>query len=132
MQNYAIVRTGGRQYRVKPGDLLDVETLEGDVGSRLEMADVLLVSGEDELLVGAPTVDGARVIAEVEDQFRGPKIIVFKYKSKTRYRRKNGHRQSYTRLRIQDIILGGEVPAPAPEESQETGEGPEASEESES
>ena len=107
MTSYAIIQTGGKQYQVKPGDVLDVEKLEAEVGTRVELTDVRLVSEDSGVSVGTPTVDGALVTAEVEDQFRGPKIIVFKYKNKTRYRKKNGHRQSYTRIRIQDILTGG-------------------------
>ena len=120
MPSYAVVQTGGKQYRVSPGDVIDVEKLDGDVGARVDLADVLLVDEDGSVSVGTPTVDGAKVTAEVADQFRGPKIIVYKYKAKTRYRRKNGHRQSYTRLRIRHILTGGAdepvepEPAPAP------------------
>jgi len=110
--SYAIIQTGGKQYQVKSGDVLDVEKLEAEVGTRVELADVRLVSEDSGLSVGTPTVDGALVTAEVEDQFRGPKIIIFKYKNKTHYRKKNGHRQSYTRIRIQDILTGGATPPP--------------------
>ena len=112
MTSYAIIQTGGKQYQVKSGDVLDVEKLEAEVGTRVELTDVRLVSEDSGLSVGTPTVDGALVTAEVEDQFRGPKIIVFKYKNKTHYRKKNGHRQSYTRIRIQDILTGGATPPP--------------------
>jgi large subunit ribosomal protein L21 len=97
---------------VKSGDVLDVEKLEAEVGTRVELADVRLVSEDSGVSVGTPIVDGALVTAEVEDQFRGPKIIIFKYKNKTHYRKKNGHRQSYTRIRIQDILTGGATPPP--------------------
>ncbi len=112
MTSYAVIQTGGKQYQVKSGDVIDVEKLEAEVGTRVELADVRLVSVESGLSVGTPTVDGAMVTAEVQDQFRGPKIIIFKYKSKTHYRKKNGHRQSYTRIRIQDILTGGATPPP--------------------
>lgn len=112
MTSYAIIQTGGKQYQVKSGDVLDVEKLEAEVGTRIELADVRLVSEDSGLSVGTPTVEGALVTAEVEDQFRGPKIIIFKYKNKTHYRKKNGHRQSYTRIRIQDILTGGATPPP--------------------
>ena len=120
MPSYAVVQTGGKQYRVSPGDVIDVEKLDGDVGARVDLGDVLLVDEDGSVSVGTPMVDGAKVTAEVADQFRGPKIIVYKYKAKTRYRRKNGHRQSYTRLRIRHILTGGAdepvepEPAPAP------------------
>ena len=112
MTSYAVIQTGGKQYQVRSGDVIDVEKLEAQVGSRVELADVRFVSEESGVSVGTPTVDGAMVTAEVEDQFRGPKIIVFKYKAKTHYRKKNGHRQSYTRIRIQDILTGGAKPPP--------------------
>ena len=112
MTSYAVIQTGGKQYQVKSGDVLDVEKLEAEVGTRVELSDVRLVSEDSGLSVGTPMVDGALVTAEVEDQFRGPKIIIFKYKNKTHYRKKNGHRQSYTRIRIQDILTGGATPPP--------------------
>ncbi|MDE2899779.1 MAG: 50S ribosomal protein L21 [Chloroflexota bacterium] len=127
MSSYAVIQTGGKQYRVQPGDVIDVEKLDQEVGARVDFPDVLLVDADGAVSVGTPTVDGARVTAEVADQFRGPKIIVYKYKAKTHYRRKNGHRQSYTRLRIRHILTDGadepaevveevveEAPAPAP------------------
>ena len=106
---YAIVETGGKQYRVRPGDTIAVERLSGEPGETLDLERVLLVRGDgaNETHVGAPGVDGAVVRAEVVEQARGEKIIVFRYKSKVRYRRKTGHRQSLTRLRITDILLGG-------------------------
>jgi large subunit ribosomal protein L21 len=110
--SYAVIQTGGKQYQVKSGDVLDVEKLEAEVGTRIELTDVRLVAEDSGVSVGTPTVDGALVTAEIEDQFRGPKIIIFKYKNKTHYRKKNGHRQSYTRIRIQDILTGGATPPP--------------------
>ena len=101
---YAIVNTGGKQYRVEPGDTVRVEYLPGDRGDLIELDDVRLLSDEDgEVRIGAPTVEGAKVTAEVVTQGRGKKVIVFKYKAKTRYRRKNGHRQNFTELRVTDI-----------------------------
>jgi large subunit ribosomal protein L21 len=107
---YAIVETGGKQYRVKPGDTLAVERLSGEPGETLDLDRVLLVAGhgKDEARVGSPGVAGAVVRAEVVEHIRGQKIIVFRYKSKVRYRRKTGHRQSLTRLRITDILLDGQ------------------------
>jgi large subunit ribosomal protein L21 len=105
---YAIVETGGKQYRVKPGDTLAVERLAGEPGETLDLERVLLVGGNgDTARVGSPGVAGAVVRAEVVEHIRGEKIIVFRYKSKVRYRRKTGHRQSLTRLRIMDILLDG-------------------------
>ena len=104
---YAIVETGGKQYRVKPGDTIAVERLTGEPGDTLDLSRVLLVGGDGETHVGAPQVADAIVRAEVVEHGRGEKIIVFRYKSKVRYRRKTGHRQALTRLRITDILLGG-------------------------
>ena len=105
--DYAIFKTGGKQYRVKPGDVLDVEKLPLEVGSTAEFDQVLAVSNGGEVSFGSPTVPGARVVAEVQAQQKDRKVIVFKYKAKTRYRRKRGHRQNYTRVLIQDIQAGG-------------------------
>src|SRR5262252_4355895 len=112
---YAIVETGGKQYRVKTGDTIAVERLTGEPGEVLDLGRVLLVAGngDGETRVGTPGVDGAVVRAEVVEHARGEKIIVFRYKSKVRYRRKTGHRQSLTRVRITDILLDGESAAPA-------------------
>ncbi len=109
--NYAIIQTGGKQYRVQPGTSISVEKIEGDAGSTVEFDRVLLVSQDDQVSVGTPTVEGAKVVAEVTEQGRGKKIIVLKYKSKTRYRVKTGHRQSLTKLAIKEIVTGGARPA---------------------
>ena len=102
--DYAVFKTGGKQYRVKPGDTLDVELLTNEVDSMAEFGEVLAVSKDGELTVGAPIVEGARVIAQVQSHYKDRKLMVYKYKAKTRYRRKRGHRQAYTRLVIQDIL----------------------------
>ena len=105
---YAIVETGGKQYRVKAGDTIAVERVAGEPGEVLNLGRVLLIAGNGESArVGAPGVEGAVVRAEVLEQGRGEKIVVFRYKSKVRYRRKTGHRQALTRLRITDILLDG-------------------------
>ena len=101
--DYAIFQTGGKQYRVKEGDTIRVERIPGDEGDAIEFDQVLMLSQDGDVSVGAPTVDGARVTAEVVGKGRAKKIIVFKYKAKTRYRRKNGHRQHYTDLRVINI-----------------------------
>ncbi len=98
--DYAIIQTGGKQYRVKQGDTIRVESIPGDEGDAIEFDKVLMLSRDGNVSVGAPTVEGARVTTEVVGKGRGKKIIVFKYKAKTRYRRKNGHRQNYTDLRV--------------------------------
>ena len=103
MPVYAIVETGGKQYRVSEGDRIDVEKLEAEPGSQVELDRVLMVVSDSETKIGNPVVSGAKVVARVAAQFRGPKIRVFKMKPKKRYRRRIGHRQSLTRLVIEKI-----------------------------
>lgn len=103
MPTYAIVQTGGKQYRVKPGDTVRVESLPGDDGDTIELDDVRMVSDDGDVTLGSPNIPGAKVTAEILGRGRGKKVIVFKYKAKTRYRRKNGHRQNYTELKVTDI-----------------------------
>ena len=105
MADYAILRTGGKQYRVQPGDSIRVESLAGDTGDTLELTDVLMVSRDGAVTLGNPTVPGAKVVAEIEANGKAKKIKVFKYKAKTRYRRMQGHRQRYTELGITDILV---------------------------
>lgn len=102
---YAIIRTGNRQYRAEVGKTLDVERLPHDVNDSFEITDVLLLGNGDNTVIGQPTVEGVAVKVTVTDQFRGDKIIVFKYRQRTNYRRKRGHRQYYTRLRVDDITV---------------------------
>jgi large subunit ribosomal protein L21 len=99
---YAVIKTGGKQYRVSEGDRLRVEKLEGAVGDKLEIADVLMLGG-DKVAVGAPLVKGAKVDLQIVAQGLGKKIIVFKMRRRKRYRRKNGHRQPYTELKVTGI-----------------------------
>lgn len=100
----AVIRTGNRQYLVKPGDVVDIEKIAGSPGDSVGFADVLLVSnGEGEAKVGAPVVEGAEVKGEIVSQKKGDKITVFKFKRRKGYRRKAGHRQQYTSVRITDI-----------------------------
>jgi large subunit ribosomal protein L21 len=101
---YAVVRTGGRQYRVEPGAEVDVEKLPVEIGESVELNEVLLIADGDTATVGKPLVAGAMVKATVLDQYRARKILVWKYHSKKRYRRRKGHRQYYTRLRIDEIV----------------------------
>ncbi len=110
---YAVFKSGGKQYRVKPGDVLDVEKLPVGVDSIAEFGDVLAISDNGEVTFGSPYVPGAKVLAQVQSHYKDRKVIVFKYKAKTRYRRKRSHRQTYTRVLIQDIQLG--EPADQPE-----------------
>lgn len=102
---YAILRTGGRQYRAEVGKTLDVERLPYEVGESFEISDILLIGDEANTVIGQPNVDGALVKVTVVEQFRGKKVIVFKYRQRTNYRRKRGHRQYYTRLRIDGISV---------------------------
>jgi large subunit ribosomal protein L21 len=124
---YAIVRSGGRQYRVEPDQLVDVDLLEAEVGSTVDL-NVLLLAGNGEAHVGTPLVDGAKVVAEVIEHLRADKIRILKYKNKTRRRQRMGHRQDLTRLHVTQIVTGsGDViqveakpkrarkPAPEPE-----------------
>jgi large subunit ribosomal protein L21 len=101
---YAIVETGGKQYRVTPGQAIDVERLDAAEGDTVELDKVLLIADGDKVTVGQPTVDGAKVVATSQGEGKGEKIIVFKFKSKVRYRRKKGHRQLYTRLMVDKIV----------------------------
>jgi len=100
---YAVIETGGRQYRVAVGDTIDVELLDAEVGATLDIEKVLLVSDDEAVRVGQPLVEGACVSATVVEHGKGPKVIAFKYRPKQRYRRTLGHRQPYTRLRIERI-----------------------------
>ena len=100
---YAIVKTGGRQYKVAQGDVLFVEKLEANEGDVVTLDQVLAVAGENGLTVGAPVVEGATVTAKVVAQGKAKKVIVYKYKAKKDYRRKQGHRQPYTKLVIESI-----------------------------
>lgn len=101
---YAVVVTGGKQYRVSEGDVVYVEKLNAEVESTVELNDVLVVSKDNgELVVGKPVVEGAKVTAKVLAQGKDKKVIVFKYKRKKDYRRKQGHRQAYTKLQIEKI-----------------------------
>ena len=102
---YAIVRAGGKQYKVRAGEMLDIDRIDAELGSTIELGEVLAFSaGEGEFTVGTPLVAGATVRAKVLGHHKGDKIIVFKYKPKVRYRRKLGHRQHYTRVRIAEIV----------------------------
>lgn len=100
---YAIIRSGGKQYRAEVGAAIDVDRLPQEVGETIEISDVLLLADGEDTRIGQPQLDGVSVTATVEEQFRGKKIIVYKYRQRTNYRRKQGHRQYYTRLRIEDI-----------------------------
>ncbi len=100
---YAVVKTGGKQYRVKVGTTLDVELLDTDVGEAVTLDRVLMVADEDDIQIGRPLLQGAKVSATVMEHGKGPKVVAFKFKPKNRYKRFKGHRQPYTRLRIDAI-----------------------------
>ncbi|MBU3160131.1 50S ribosomal protein L21 [Clostridium frigoris] len=100
---YAVVVTGGKQYRVQEGDVLFVEKLNAEVETTIELNEVLAVGKENGLVVGKPVVEGAKVVAKVLAQGKAKKIIVFKFKRKLDYRKKQGHRQSYTKIQIEKI-----------------------------
>jgi len=102
---FAIVQTGGKQYRVDPGDILRVERLPGERGEEVSLEQVLLVAQSEEVQVGQPLVPGARVLAEILRQGKAKKIMVFKKKRRKNYRRKQGHRQLYTAIQIKEIVL---------------------------
>ncbi len=110
---YAIIETGGKQYRVSPGQVVDVDRLNVAEGDTVELDKVLLIADDDRVTVGTPTVGGAKVIATSQGEGKAKKIIVLKYKPKVRYRKKTGHRQFYTRLAI-DKIMGPEVSGEKP------------------
>lgn len=109
---YAVIRTGGKQYHVAPDQILEIEKIPGNAGDIVELGEVLLVGG-DKPQIGAPLVSGACVGAQIIEQRRGPKIIVFKKKRRQNYRRKRGHRQELTAIRITEILTGGKKPSKA-------------------
>ena len=100
---YAVIKTGGKQYRVEPNDVIEVERLPVDAGATLEIAEVLALGGGDATRIGTPLVDGARVAATVLAHRRGEKVIIFKKRRRKNYRRRTGHRQDLTVLRIDRI-----------------------------
>lgn len=100
---YAIVENGGKQYRAVEGSVIEVDRLDVEVGQNVELGSVLLLVDGDEISVGAPAVSGARVSSTVVEHVKGPKIVIFKYRPKKRIRVKTGHRQQYTRLKINAI-----------------------------
>jgi large subunit ribosomal protein L21 len=104
---YAVIRTGGKQYRVSPGDVIHVEKIEGDTGSEHTFTEVLMTGSDDVVRVGQPTVEGARVSARVLQQMKTKKILVYKKKRRKNYRRRQGHRQNLTSLIVTSIETGG-------------------------
>lgn len=104
--DFAVVETGGRQFKVRAGDMVDVDLMPGAAGDTVELDRVLLTSAGGQVSVGSPTVPGAKVVATIAGRELADKIIVFKYKAKTRSRVKTGHRQKLTRLSINEIVAG--------------------------
>lgn len=104
---FAVIKNGGRQYKVSVGQKLEVNRLAVEDGAQIEIEEVLLISDADRSMIGSPFVENAKVVATVEGQARGEKLIVFKYKSKKRYRHRRGHRQELTVLTIDDIVADG-------------------------
>lgn len=100
---YAVIQTGGKQYRVSPGETIFVEKLDGDKGDSIDFEDVLMVGGDEGVSLGRPKLDGAKVSGEIVEQGRGDKLVVFKFMRRKDYRRRNGHRQAYTAVKIGDI-----------------------------
>ncbi len=105
-KSYAIIETGGKQYKVVPGQTIKVDRLPAEEGSMVELERVLLLADGEKVTVGTPTVEGAKVVASALGEEKGKKIIVFKYKPKVRYRKKTGHRQIHTKLAIKEIVSG--------------------------
>jgi large subunit ribosomal protein L21 len=104
---YAIIEDGGKQYKAVEGSTIDVDRYQAELGTQIDLDHVLLVVDDDQVHIGAPFVEGATIEATVESQVKAPKLVVFKYKPKQRYRVKTGHRQKYTRLVINSIKVGG-------------------------
>ena len=101
---YAVIQTGGKQYRVEPGQTLSVEKLPGELGDTVNFEDVLLVSDEDKVAVGRPMVKGAKVTAEIVEHGKDKKVIVYKFQRRKNYRRRYGHRQLYTSVKINEVV----------------------------
>ncbi len=100
---YAVIATGGKQYKVQADDVLDIERIQGEVGSKIIFDEVLALSEEGKLEVGSPKIESAKVEAEIIDQYRGVKLLVYKMKRRKGYRKKQGHRQELTKVRIAAI-----------------------------
>ena len=101
--SYVVIRTGGKQYRVAPGDVVRVERLSGSVGETITLSDVLMVGGNGDIKIGTPTLGDVKVTAEILEQGQGKKVMVFKKKRRKSYSRQRGHRQQLTTLKIVDI-----------------------------
>jgi large subunit ribosomal protein L21 len=102
---YAIIETGGKQYRISEGDTIKIEKIEGEIGSTVELNNILMVSKDEEINVGSPLVRGAKATGEILDHGKDKKIVIFKHKRRKNYRKKQGHRQAYTSIKITGIQL---------------------------
>ncbi len=126
---FAVIRTGGKQYRVAPNDIIEIEKVAGKPGDIIELSEVILLGGDGGPKTGSPTIAGALVAAEVIEQRLSDKIVVFKKKRRANYRRKKGHRQALTALRITEILTDGKKPSkaapkPEPKRSERKAEAP--------
>ena len=101
---YAVIQTGGKQYRVAPGDTLTVEKLPGNVGDSVEFGEVLMLSKDGSLSMGKPVIQGAKVTGKIVSHGRGEKLVVYKFRRRKNYRLRNGHRQNYTSIQISDVL----------------------------
>jgi large subunit ribosomal protein L21 len=127
---FAVIRTGGKQYRVAPNDIIEIEKIAGKPGDIIELSEVVLLGGDGGPKTGSPTIAGALVAAEVIEQRLSDKIVVFKKKRRANYRRKKGHRQALTALRITEILTDGKKPSkaapkPEPKKTEKKPEAPE-------
>src|SRR5262245_45653014 len=128
---FAVIRTGGKQYRVAPNDIIEIEKVGGKPGDIIELSEVILLGGDGGPKTGSPTIAGALVAAEVIEQRLSDKVVVFKKKRRANYRRKKGHRQALTALRITEILTDGKKPSkvaakPEPKRSEKKAEAPTA------
>jgi len=103
---YAVIETGGKQYRVEPGDTVRVETLPGEMGDAVEFDRVLLISDDESVAVGRPVIEGARVTGEIVEHGLGEKLTVYKFKRRKNQRKRNGHRQQFTAVKINEVVHG--------------------------
>ncbi|HUR42839.1 MAG TPA: 50S ribosomal protein L21 [Aestuariivirga sp.] len=124
---YAVIKTGGKQYRVAADQKIQIEKLSGQAGDQVQFTDVLMVANGDAIDIGAPFISGATVVGEIASHDRGPHVIIFKKRRRKHYRRRNGHRQDLTSVTIREILLGGAKPAkktPAKAEAESKTEAP--------
>jgi len=127
---FAVIKTGGKQYRVAEDQTLKIEKIEGEPGQIVQLADVLMLGG-DNPVIGAPAVEGATIAVEIVAQARSPKVIAFKKRRRKNSRRRRGHRQAYTLVRVSEILTGGASPTKGPKPKPERKAKPEAKPEAE-